>query len=100
MTVSEMLSRMSGQELTDWEAYYRLEPFGAERGDLQAGIVAATLVNSFQGKGAKPVQPSDFLLQFSPDPRKAKTQDWTQMLDTVKALAASGLGTITTAGGD
>ncbi len=94
MTVSEMLSRMSGRELSDWEAYYRLEPFGAERGDLQAGIVASTLINAFQRKGNKPMQPSDFLLQFSPGPRKA--QDWTQMLDTVKALAASGLGTITT----
>jgi hypothetical protein len=40
--VAELEQTMSGRELTEWMAYDSLEPFGDQRADLRAGIVAAT----------------------------------------------------------
>jgi len=84
MTVGELLSRVSSRELTEWQAYYGIEPFGEERSDLRAGIVAATTANAFRGKGAKPFKPQDFMPGFG-----AKKQDWREMLETVRAINAA-----------
>lgn len=46
-------------------AYFQIEPFGQTRADLQAGVVASTLVNIWSKKGARRSVPSDFLLQFA-----------------------------------
>lgn len=70
MTVREMLQKMSSAELTDWLAYWRLDPFGEERADLRAGIVAATTANVWAGKG-KRAKPADFMPKFD-TPRKAR----------------------------
>jgi hypothetical protein len=32
-------------ELAEWAAYYQCEPFGEERADLRAGIVASVIAN-------------------------------------------------------
>ena len=64
MTVGEMLTRMSSRELSEWMAYATLEPFGEERADLRAGIVASTVANVHRGKGDKPIPPTDFLPKF------------------------------------
>lgn len=62
MTVGEMLSRMSAAELTEWMAFYKLEPFGDERADLRAGVVAATIVNVHRTSKNDPIaQPMDFM---------------------------------------
>ena len=46
---------MSAAEFRAWMAYYEIEPFGEERADLRAGILAATLVNINRRKGRKAV---------------------------------------------
>ncbi len=49
-------------------AYYQVEPFGEERADLRAGIVASTLININRRKGTKMSKPTDFLLfKATPD---------------------------------
>lgn len=65
MTISELRLRMTSRELTDWRAYYHLEPFGEERADLRSGIVASTIANVNRGKDVKPFSPADFML-FKP----------------------------------
>ena len=47
-------------------AFYNAEPFGGERGDLQAGIVASTVanVNRDPKKKRKPYEPGDFMPEF------------------------------------
>ena len=66
MTVDELLGRMSSAELSEWQAYYELEPFGQVRGDLQAGMVAAMMGNLWRGRGkfGKPYGPGEFVLRF------------------------------------
>ena len=49
------------RELYEWMAFYRIEPFGEERADLRAGIVASVLANANRRKGAKAFMPRDFM---------------------------------------
>ncbi len=49
-TVRELLERISSEELTEWMAFYSIEPWGCEAKDERAGIIAAAVVN-FGGMG-------------------------------------------------
>lgn len=66
MTVWQLLANTTSAELVEWMVFYQQEPFGVERGDLQAGIVAATIanVNRDAKKQKKPYQAQDFLPRF------------------------------------
>lgn len=64
MTVSELLARVSSRELSEWMAYYSIEPFGAERDNLHAGIIASATVNLWRNADEEPVKPQDWQLQF------------------------------------
>ena len=64
LDVDAMLSEISSHTLSEWMAYDRLEPWGEERADLRAGIIAATIANSMRGKKGKPFKPADFMPKF------------------------------------
>lgn len=65
MTVGELLGRISSRELSEWMVYYMLEPFGAERDNLHAGLVAAMVHNvNRDPKRGKAADPADFMLEF------------------------------------
>lgn len=59
--MEELLGRMSSLELSEWMAYATLEPFGEERADLRAGIVASVIANTARKPNTKPFQPYDFM---------------------------------------
>lgn len=61
MTVRELLARIDSRELSEWMAYYELNPFGSVRTDLNAGVIAATIANVNRGKNGKTFQPADFM---------------------------------------
>jgi hypothetical protein len=91
MTVSELLGRVSSRELTEWEAYAALEPFGEERGDLRAGVVASVIanVNRDPKKRREPFEPKDFMPRFGETERakpEPKRQTVTQQLAKVEEL--------------
>lgn len=44
-------------------AYFEVDPFGEERADLRAGIVASAVANANRVKG-KSFKPKDFMPQF------------------------------------
>lgn len=64
MTVRELLARMDSRELSEWAAYYGMSPWGPERADLRAGVVAATVANCLSDKGS--FKPSDFMPKYGP----------------------------------
>lgn len=70
MTVGELLARTDSRELSEWMAYYRLEPFGEFRADVRAGMVASTFANVHRKRGAQPFSPLDFLAFPEPEPPK------------------------------
>lgn len=69
-----MLARMTAGQLTEWQAFFELEPFGDGRADLRAGVVAAAVANFAFGraKDAKGFKPSDFFENLRP-PTKVMT---------------------------
>lgn len=42
-------------------AFDMIDPIGEQRGDLRAGIIAATVANSVRGKDTEPFRPLDFM---------------------------------------
>lgn len=44
----------------EWVAYARIEPFGDQRADLRAGVLASLTANANRGKRGKSYQPGDF----------------------------------------
>lgn len=76
MTVQELLARISSQELSEWMAYYSLEPWGTETDDLRAGIVASTIanVNRDPKKRRKPYTAQDFAPQWGKSEPKKEEQ--------------------------
>jgi len=77
--VAEAQRWISSREFAEWMAYDRIDPFGAKRGDLQAGIVASTLVNLFSKNGK--ATPDNFLLKFERRVRR-NAQDIYSMVKT------------------
>lgn len=61
---ARLLREMSNITLGYWMALYRIDPWGEERGDFRAGIIASAVAN-WAGKtmreGAKPVTPADYM---------------------------------------
>lgn len=57
----ELLSRIGSDELTEWMAFYQLEPFGDFRADFRSGLLAATIANANRTKDAKAFTPEDFM---------------------------------------
>lgn len=84
MTVGELLSRISSRELTEWRAYCALEPFGEERADLRAGIVASTMANVFRRSGTKPYKAQEFMPKFAKE-----RQNWREQLEIVRTINAA-----------
>lgn len=64
MTVAELLDRMSSRELSEWMAFYEIEPWGEERADLRQGMTTSAVHNSIQAQTKHPkwTKPEDFML--------------------------------------
>lgn len=56
---------MSSREFAEWQAYYRHDPFGLNRGDYQAAMICWTVYNMLRGKAAA-LPLSEFLPVFGP----------------------------------
>jgi flagellar basal body rod protein FlgC len=69
-------------------AYYQLEPFGEERDDLRAGIVASTIANANRNpkKRARPFQAKEFMPRFD---EEREPQSWEEQLHIVEMWNAA-----------
>lgn len=68
---------VDSREFAMWRAYYEVEPWGEERADLRAGIIAHTTYTMRKGKGGKTLSPADFMPQFGTrayDPAEAASK--------------------------
>ncbi|MEW6223199.1 MAG: DUF4035 domain-containing protein [Chloroflexota bacterium] len=66
--IGELQLRVSSREFAEYWAYDQLEPFGPERDDLRAGVVASTIanVNRDPKRQRTPFTPDQFTLRFEP----------------------------------
>jgi hypothetical protein len=61
MSVRRAQAEISSAEFAEWIAYCGIDPFGEERDDLRAALVACTVANTFSKKRYKP---ADFMPDF------------------------------------
>lgn len=71
---------MSARELSEWAAFFALEPFGYQAGLHGSAVVASTIANVNRRKGQRAFKPADFL----PD----ETQEAGKQKDFIGALKA------------
>ena len=64
--IGELQGRVTSREFTEYMAYDRLEPFGPEREDLRAGIVASTIANANRDpkRHRQPYTAEDFMPRY------------------------------------
>lgn len=60
-----MQDEISSLEFAEWQAYYRLEPFGEQVVDARLAHLMAWIGNVFGGK--RKVKPADVLLRWDTD---------------------------------
>jgi hypothetical protein len=84
---------LSAQDLTEWAAFERLEPFGDHFHELMHGINTAAVVNAARHAkpGTPPAEPDDFMptelrqkqeYGMSPAAIRANLQTWKAMVRT------------------
>src|SRR5436853_567470 len=83
-------SLQEGRHFTELLAYYGLEPWGEERADLRAGIVASTLANCHRDPKKRPFEPRDFMPDFEPKKRPTQAQLRQKIAAWVQAMQAVG----------
>ena len=81
-----MLERMSARDVVEWQAYATLDPFGEERADFRAGIIASTVASVFGGK----CKPSDFMPFLEKDEPEPQTEERMQQMLKGFAVAFGG----------
>ena len=71
--VDHLLDSLSSKQISEWVAFYSLEPFGNEW--RQAGVIAATIAEAFRDakKRPKPFTPDDFI-PVKESPQKDSSQ--------------------------
>ncbi len=74
-------------EFIQWLAVYRLSPFGDERADLRAGIIASTVANCHATRRSKAFEPADFMPQFEGNRKGQKRMSDADMASKFKAFA-------------
>ena len=80
-----MLASMSSKEISEWAAYYSVEPFGYFRSaDLPASIIASTLANCNRTKNRKVFTPKDFMLVG--DHSKIEVMEEDEMQNILQAM--------------
>lgn len=82
VTVDYLLKNISARELTEWMAYYQVEPFGEARDDLRMGMICSTIANVNRGKNGRVYKPEDFIPRFD----RPKQQTWQEQLRIVEML--------------
>jgi len=80
-TVKELSERIDSRELTEWIAYYSIEPFGNSVESYRDALTCATIANAGLLSSApkllktKPFHPKDFMVGGKKDTKK---QTWEQ----------------------
>ncbi|MBP7638093.1 MAG: DUF4035 domain-containing protein [Kiritimatiellae bacterium] len=68
----EAQARCDSREFAEWMAYRTLSPWGQERGDLQAALIASLIARTMGG--SKSTDLNDFMLKFGEAAKKKEQQ--------------------------
>lgn len=83
--IAELQERVSSHDFAEYWVHFGLEPWGLEREDLRAGIVASTIANANRDakKKPRPFTPE----QFMPRPLELERDDEDAEIDEDEAAA-------------
>jgi hypothetical protein len=85
MTVAELGRRMSSAEVTEWQAFYRLEPFGRTADDMSRAVPGQIAVNMHLKKGARPIPLDEIVVDWSGELREQREKKG-QSVETMKSI--------------
>ena len=86
---------LNSYQLSEWEAYDRLDPIGKWRDDFRGAKLEALIINIVQalfpkkGTKAKTFNPIDFMPNWSGEEKKPEKQSIEEMKKVLLELAAS-----------
>jgi hypothetical protein len=83
------LRNISSRELSEWEAFYGLEPFGERKADYRAGIIAATVANVNLPSGHQAMGADDFFPEPQFDEAEDDEEPWVQQLAMAELITAA-----------
>lgn len=83
-----MAAELTWPQLREWMAFYQMDPWGGERADLQAAIIASTMANLWRQKG-KPFQVGDFMPTFGEKRRQTQEEMSIILMAAAKAAQAA-----------
>ena len=83
-----MLYEMDCEDLRQWIEYYKTSPWGQERADLRAGIIASTFANANRAKRSRAYKPEDFMPTFGGTARRRPTQSIAEQKAIVERILA------------
>lgn len=92
--VDKMLAEeLTGPLLTEWQAFYSIEPFGEWRDDYRSAQICAMIANTTRDpeKRPDPYVPNDFMLKMVETPKVRKVKLSPDELKS-KILKAFGVG--------
>jgi hypothetical protein len=76
---------MPASDFYEFMLYEQLEPFGDRRGDVQAGVIAATIANVNRSKSTdRYFKPTDFIPDWEPKPVVQQTPE--QIFNIMKII--------------
>ena len=86
MTRGELLARISSRELTEWMAYYALEPFGEVQDEYRAALVASMVANTARDekKHSEAFQAKEFMRACYTDGLEEKVE--VDLFEKAKAI--------------
>lgn len=84
MSVERLLREFSSRELSEWAAYYKLEPFGEDRADLRLSFLTTLMHNLHRKSGVPAFKVEDFLIGDQGKSREDETPK--QKLDRQKMI--------------
>ena len=82
MTVGELEDRIGSGELSEWKAYYSIEPFGQERDNLHAAQICAMIAN-YSGRVKIAKKGEDFMYLNPHVKRERETRRTLAMMDAL-----------------
>ena len=85
--VDHLLDSLTSKQISEWVAFYSLEPFGNEW--RQAGVVAATIAEAFRDskQRRKPFTPEDFI----PSGKDTSVKNSTQLLGIARMITSGNI---------
>ncbi len=55
------MSQIDSREISEWQAYYSIDPFGDQRADIRMAILASAVVAPHIERGKTAPKPADFM---------------------------------------